>query len=262
MKTLLRTLCLLLAVPASADWVYLENGNRLQGTSQTLANGDFEITTAGGTLQLPAGLSERVESAASSESLADDELRTLSNDDAAGRFDLALRVEAAGASTLARRILGEVVRIDPGHEEARRRLGQVECDGKWLTELECHERRRQLYYRGRWIASSEWARIEALEVQRRAMDLEGRLQDARLAPLQVRSQETRPVYGPYYQPYYWGSGYVAAAPTLASRAPVLPRLGPVARPAPRATAPNPSNRSSFRAPDRPFLGGSAPPLQR
>ena len=260
MKSMIRVLLVLLAVPAFADSVWLHNGNRLEGQAATLPNGDVEISSAAGTLRLPGSIVARVETGQSAEAAAKAELAQLVPEDVAGRFDLAIRLESAGASTLSRAVLREVLRIAPEHREARRRLGEIDCDGDWLSPDECHATRGEVYYRGRWIGSSEWARLEALENQRRSAEADRRRQEVRLEAAMLQAQQVQQQsYGSQLHPHYWGAGGYVVVPPPAGTPAVPPVVQP---PRPSPTSPSvvaPQSRSNtFRAADRPFRAADRP----
>jgi hypothetical protein len=56
--------------------------------------------------------------------------------------------------------LGRIIELDPDHEVARRLLGYVRRDGKWLTQEEHMAARGFVRHEGRWIMAAEKELIE------------------------------------------------------------------------------------------------------
>lgn len=65
----------------------------------------------------------------------------------------------------ARSTAEEIVRLEPGHESARRMLGHEKVDGRWLPFAEAQAARGLVFFEDRWVAPSE--RDAALERRRR-----------------------------------------------------------------------------------------------
>lgn len=262
MRVFASTLFLLLFASLSvrADVIYLRNGNRLEGEATRHPDGEVEIVSVGGSLRLPGAMVDRIEQGPTREALALAELETLASDDLGGRFRIAEQLEESGASTLARAVLHEILRIDPDHAGARRALGQRRCDGEWLTEEECHERRDEVLYKGRWIPTADWARMEALALEARRRDAERRLEQARLEALRAESQRLREEawYSFYSYPFYPWLGWPVLPPGRGPRT-HGPEHGerqrtpsPPARDAPEARV----NRFRASAPSRTFGSSS------
>jgi hypothetical protein len=202
--------CMLAALPATADVVRLKNGQSLEG-DVIEADGQLKIRSAAGTIGFPAEIVLRIDRGDGVEAQAMKRLQALAPNDVEGRVELALELQEKGATTLAQRVFESVLDRDPDHPTARRALGYVECDDEWTTDAECHRRRGETLYQGRWMGTQERVALETLEHERRRSDLERlrseiQLESARLEADRAaasRSYDYGYGYG-YADPYYFG----------------------------------------------------------
>jgi hypothetical protein len=205
--TLAAAIAVTIGSAAAADVVRLKNGQTLEGDA-TESNGQVSIRSALGTIGVPASLVASIERVPSLERQAAERLAALAPHDLDGRVELALELEDAGASTLAQRILEDVLRRDPDHATARQALGYLSCDGVWLTEEECRLERGEVLYQGRWTSVAERAALEELDHQRRQNELERLRAEIRVESARLEAERLTPSYpSAYYDPYYFGGGY-------------------------------------------------------
>jgi hypothetical protein len=195
------------APPIAADVVHLKNGQRLEGDTIE-ADGQVAIHSAVGELRIPMDMVARIERGPSIEAEALRKLEATSPTDVDARAAIASELESNGAATLARRIYGDVLAIDPDHPVARRALGYVRCDGEWLIEDDCRRQRGQVLYQGRWVTTDERTVLETLEHQRRQSELERLRAEILVESARLEAQRQAPPrysdYDPYYDPYYFG----------------------------------------------------------
>jgi hypothetical protein len=205
---------ILVSSPAAADVVHLKNGQRLEGVAVE-AGDEVAIRSAVGELRLPARLVDRIERGETLEDRAMRRLERLEANDVDGRLALAMELDQAGANTLSRRILDEVLVLDPDHPGARRGLGYVRCDGEWLHEEDCHAKRGEVLYQGRWVGVDERSMLETLALERRQSQLErlhariqvdsARLEADRLASGLDGGAEQEEPFGYLFDPYLGGA---------------------------------------------------------
>jgi hypothetical protein len=195
------------AGPAAADVVRLKNGQSLEG-DVIESGGQVKIRSAGGTIGFPADIVLRIERGEGVEKQAVKRLQSLSPNDVEGRVDLALELQEAGATTLAQRIFESVLNLDPDHPTARRALGYVRCEDDWTSDEECHHRRGEVLYQGRWVGTEEHRALEALEHERRRSDLERLRSEIQVESARLEADRAAMSYNdygsPYYDPYYFG----------------------------------------------------------
>jgi hypothetical protein len=80
-----------------------------------------------------------------------------------------------GLDGQAREAWGEAIRLDPDAEAARRALGYVRREGRWVTEDELHAAIGDVKFRGRWMPREEMlAVLDAEKAAREARELADR----------------------------------------------------------------------------------------
>lgn len=211
---------------AAADDILLTNGRRLEGSATYLPDGRVEIKAAFGTLVLPASAIAQVENRTSVGEAVDATLSRLDPADAEGRFQVARWCEQRGAATLARRLYGEVLAIDPAHAGARQALGYRLEEGRWVTEEEYHRLRGEVPFRGTWMAAAERDRVLAWETAQAAAEVERRRAEARASEVVVaQARLAQASEAPFYGYDSWGYDYYGyALPIYAPGYPQPPRF--------------------------------------
>ncbi len=82
---------------------------------------------------------------------------------------------AQGLPDQAREAWNEAVRLDSDHEAARRALGHVRREGRWVTEDEFHAAQGDVKFRNRWMPREEMlAILDAEKASREARELADR----------------------------------------------------------------------------------------
>ena len=151
MKRLIATLaCLLPCLAATADVVKLKDGRSFEGTVVEQNDQKVVIKTKFGMNELQRSEVESVEIKAT----AAEEFRNrreAAKDDAAALFDLYVWAKTNGLKTQSKQALRDVIKVDADHTEARKLLGYVQYEGKWVSERE----------KARLEAAGERAEMEA-----------------------------------------------------------------------------------------------------
>lgn len=126
----------LLAGVARADEVFLKNGGRLEGIARS--DGDRVIVEmkAGSVTLRAADVAEVVRRTTPLDEYAARLARVQSNPNARAYFDLALWAKSQGLSRYVSGLLERAIALEPGHEGARKLLGQVSRDDDRLTARE------------------------------------------------------------------------------------------------------------------------------
>jgi len=151
-----------------ADIVRLKNGNTLEGKAERLEDGSVKLELdGGGVVVLNPGQVESVESGPTARERYLAKKKSLSPQDAAGRFALARWCLSKGLKKEAEAEFREVLELNPDHEGARKALGYVRDGEGWITKAEYHRRRGEELFEGRWIPSKEKEKILAERAARR-----------------------------------------------------------------------------------------------
>lgn len=151
-----------LASPLGADVVYKKDGGKVEGKIVPSKSDDdtLFLETSFGTVKLAREDVLRIESATPAQK---DYLRR--KKDAAptadGQYELALWCLQNKLNAEYREHLKKVIELDPNHAQARKRLGYVEREGKWLSEDEARSAEGLVKYRGKWVLPQERAQLEA-----------------------------------------------------------------------------------------------------
>lgn len=159
---------LLLAGVASADEVHLRNGNRLVGLARI--EGDrVVIELKIGTVSVPRSEVDRIEPG---RCIQHDYFERLAGAESSGRaetfFALAEWAKAEGLTRYVGGLCERVLAIEPDHAGARRALGYVRHEGRWLTPVEHLKARGYVEFRGRWVQPAERDLVLAAEQARKA----------------------------------------------------------------------------------------------
>ncbi len=246
----MKTLCfillsLVLALPSTADVLWLKNGRSLEGKVRELPDGKVEIILSFGSFAFSKAQVDRVESSITLEEIVDEALRNLGPDDSESLFELAQWCRDKNAHTLARQLFEEVLAIDPDHEGAHQELDHRQVAGRWVDEERFHELRGETYYRDGWVTHEERARIVALEASAEERAHERGIQQAHLEIEAARLRlEAERVQRPEASVY--GTTYVA--PVAGYFGPLYPSRRHHRAP-PKASAP-PSTRTGTPPPPR------------
>jgi hypothetical protein len=156
----------LIAVPAWADTLLLENGGKIEGQwlnreEQPLTR--YVIRQANTTLILP--LSQVREAIAQSPAEREYTRRAaVAGDTAEAQWQLAQWCRQAGLTRQRELHLARVIELDPNHAAARGALGFQFLKGQWVTREGFHRNEGYEYYRGKWRTPQE---IEILESRSR-----------------------------------------------------------------------------------------------
>ncbi len=247
-----KTPLLLLLVPGLllADEVFLKGGGKFTGRITQQDEERITVDIGDGSIGFSMERVERIVKGRSDLDEYDARAGKLQPGDVDGWRSLAQWASSRGLSRQSRLAWEKVVAVAPDDQEARRALGFVQVDGRWLTEEESFRAQGYVQYEGEWMtpaevqvaqsaAASELAREDA---ERRAMDAEAAAADARQ---RAEEAERRAQQSQQDQlnnnPVYWGGfGYgVTTWPSTPVTRPPVERP-PVQRPANTWSGPSPA----------------------
>jgi hypothetical protein len=214
---------LLAAGSASADRVHLKGGTVLDGEVEK-KGGKVIIVGEAGTVAVPQDSVLRIEKAESAVSKFEASYAALRPGDAKGRLALADFCRANDLKASERRMLLEVIALDPDNAAARARLGYVKAANGWVTEAEAMRAKGLVLHDGQWMSESTVRELERMRGEVAAANRQHEEADlakkrAQLAADQAaldaerasRLDWNRPTYYPsypYYAPYrYYRAGY-------------------------------------------------------
>ncbi len=250
MKRAPALLALFLPAAALADEVFLKGGGKVSGRIVQRTATSVEIDVGAGHVTLPMSRVERIQEGRSALQDYYDRAGRLSSNDLAGWKEIAGWASAQGLATQAREAYERVLRINPSDPDANRARGNVEMDGRWVSEAESYRARGYVQFEGRWVTPAEQEallRERAADVEARrsqqALDAQVREAEARAreAEARARSAETDAYQAEQAQegiPLWWGAGWgigpgiwpPVVGPPVVNPPPPPPAPPPVTRP--------------------------------
>lgn len=149
----------LFAVPVLADDVILVNGAKLEGNAQRVGD-EVVVVTPGGELRLPAS---EVREIVPGRTVLDDyseRAESVEADDADALVALGDWCAEQKLDGRAKQHWQAALRVDGDHADARKRLGFLRHDGRWVTQNEYRRLRGFVLVEGEWVHRDELARRE------------------------------------------------------------------------------------------------------
>ena len=175
----------LLSLVAEADEVFLKSGGQLSGRVVSRTVDKVEVDVGAGRISVPASSVVRIEEGRSA--LQDYEQRAgrIAPGDAAGWVALGDWALGQGLGAQAREAYNRALAASPNDPGANAALGNVQVDGRWVSEDEGYRARGYVQFEGDWMTPAEHDAI----LRERAFEDEQ--ERKRQADQQVRDAEQR-----------------------------------------------------------------------
>ena len=245
MKSLIVGLtAVILPVAAFGDEVYLKSGGQLSGRIVSRSATTIEVDVGAGRIKVPASTVLRIEEGRSALQDYEERAGQLAAGDVAGWVALGEWASSRGLGTQAREAYNRALKASPNDPRANAALGNVQVDGRWMSEDESYRARGYVQYEGEWVtpaehqamlrasaAADEQARARQ-ESETRVREAEARADEAEARARQAEAEAQQPVEGlPLW--YGWGAGPVAwpTGPIVGPSVPARPATRPATRPA-------------------------------
>jgi hypothetical protein len=237
-----RTLFLLLTAAAPpltlfADEVFLKSGGQLSGRIVSQTETQLEVDIGAGRIGVPVASVLRIEKGHSALQEYDDRAGRVASGDVEGWVALGEWASARGLGAQAREAYTRALSASPGDPRANAALGNVQIDGRWVSEDEGYRARGYVRFEGEWITSAEHqailreraaeaaqesayqqAQLNAREAEARAQEAEARAREAEAKAAEVPELTGLPLwYGWGAGPNVWSSGPVLAPPPTVKR---------------------------------------------
>lgn len=161
---------------ARADVLHLRDGRTFEGRVEADAEKNvYTVTTPSGVVaEFPADQVKRVERAETAFDAFERRLRDTDRDDREALVRLLAWTREKRLRTPSQRVAEMVLRLDPNHELARRTLGWVVFENRWVLESELrknHGERGLVKFRGEWMSEAEKDRRLLEDAKREVHDL-------------------------------------------------------------------------------------------
>lgn len=166
LSALLVTGAAVLSPARAQDVVWKNDGGKLRGRIVREGRDGVTIETPGGTYTVPHGEIARVERGADVLSELEQKRGRIKTGDLRGWLDLGKWCQNQELWPQAIDCFGEVLAIEPDHEDARFELGYRRLEGKWVTEGAYFEAKGFKRWVDRWVTAEEYEKLEQGLVQR------------------------------------------------------------------------------------------------
>ncbi len=168
---------------ARADKLILVGGGELEGKVERTVTGAYRVSLPrGAVVEVPAADVIRVDTGETNRQWYEERRAILDPTDAAGHYELGLACLDRSLKAEAEACFEHVVKVAPDHEGARRALGHVLMDGRWLPQDEAFARQGQIRHGSRWVTPEEKERLLAGErrrkIERELSRIAGRLRSS------------------------------------------------------------------------------------
>ena len=200
----------LLPTTLLADEIILKSGGRVSGRIVQRSATSVEVDVGAGTVTIALDRVERIEEARSALDDYYDRAGRLAANDPDGWLELARWASSRSLSAQAGEAYHRVLTVDPGNAEANQALGNVQVDGRWVSEEESYRARGYVQYDGEWmtpaqrdaIVSSRRAQTDA---ELRQTEAEARARDAEARAAQAEADAADSDEGEDGIPLWWGA---------------------------------------------------------
>jgi len=230
---------LLVPGAAIADEVFLKGGGRLSGRIVSRTDTKVEVDVGAGRISVPASSVLRIEEGRSPLHEYEERAGRLAPGDVDGWLALGEWASAHGLGTQAREANNRALAASPSDPRANAALGNVQVNGRWMSQDESYRARGYVQFEGEWITPAEQAAIlrerdaeaqrdrERLAAESRVREAEAKAEAAEARAKQAEAQAEESSDGlPLW--YAWGGG-PTYWPTQPIQRPVAPSR-PVVRP--------------------------------
>jgi hypothetical protein len=228
LKKLFPILVLLVPGALFADEVYLKDAGSISGRIVEQNETTVKVDIGDGFIAVPASRVERIEKGRSALDEYADRAAKLGPQDVEGWKTLARWAMKQGYPGQAREAANKVLAIAPNDPDARKALGFVSLDGKWVTLEESYRAKGYVKFDGEWMTPAEaQAGQAALAAERAQRDADHRANAEANAAVQQQTRDEKNAERERYEqekrdqlnpPVYWGGwGYGATTwPTVGS----------------------------------------------
>lgn len=155
------------AAAATADVIYLRDGEQLEGKVIEKKDGYIGVRTDRGIVfRVPeADVSKVIESDTPLEVYKQMAAR-IKPGDAEGHYNLAAWCRRQNLREEMKDELAAAIKADPNHEAARRDLGYVKTDKGWVTQEQMMEAQGKVLADGKWVAKDDAKKLSRAELEK------------------------------------------------------------------------------------------------
>jgi len=211
-----------LAVTAAADELYLKSGGQLSGRIVSRTATQIEIDVGAGKVTVPTSAVVRVEEGRSALHEYEDRAGRIAPGDVEGWLALGRWASDMGLGSQAREAYNRALSASPNDARANAALGNVQLEGRWVSEDESYQARGFVRFEGEWMTPAEHDAIlrertaeaqqqrDRQQAEARARDAETRAQEAEARAKKAEAEAAEAKQASEGVPlwYAWGGGPV------------------------------------------------------
>lgn len=157
---------LLFPLSSSADVVFLKDGKQIEGEIVKREAGKVVVKSKFGTTELKEADIDRIEQKLAPKDEFAKRRAAVDAKDTAALMELYAWAKGEGLKTESTAVLRDIIKVEPDHDNARKLLGYVQVDGKWLTEKDAAKAKAKadaaemeakglVQFKGEWITPEE-----------------------------------------------------------------------------------------------------------
>ncbi len=158
-------LFLVLAAALHADVVTLKSGDKLEGKVLSETATTIRLETPFGTTDIERSRIAKIEKGQTPKEIFAERKGKLKAGDVPGRWELLVYAKENKLTKEWKKLLDEILVLDPNHELANREIGKIQYDGKWFTKEQLEKYQEEegkkmiaagyVRYDGRWMKEEE-----------------------------------------------------------------------------------------------------------
>jgi len=217
LKKLVVILVFLVPGALFADEVFLKDAGSISGRVVEQNETTVKVDIGDGFIAVPASRVERIEKGRSPLDEYADRAAKLGPQDVEGWKTLARWAMKQGYPGQARQAANKVLAIAPNDADARKALGFVSLDGKWVTLEESYRAKGYVKVEGEWMTPAEASGAQAaIAAERAQRDSDYRANSAENSAVQEQARAAKTAEREKYEkekaeqlnpPTYWGGGW-------------------------------------------------------
>jgi hypothetical protein len=174
---------------AFCDEVYLKGGGKVSGRIVQRTENLVEVEVGAGKVGVPANRVERIVEGRSALDGYYERAGRLGPADREGWAALGRWASDQGLPSQAREAYHRVLAVDPNDAEANRALGNVQANGRWMTEEDGYRARGYVQFEGEWMTPAEQARLQREQAAQADSDRARAMAEARARQAEQRAAE-------------------------------------------------------------------------
>jgi len=174
---------------AAGDDIYLKSGGKMSGRIVSRTSTSVVVDVGAGRITVPAAQVLRIEEKQSALQTYEERAGALGPGDVDAWVALGEWASAQGLGTQARDAYTRALSASPGDPRANAGVGNVELDGRWVSQDESYAAKGYVKYQGEWMTPVEHQAMLSQEAASAQQEQARRDADQRMRESQAREDE-------------------------------------------------------------------------